>query len=60
MKKQIENYLVELDRIDYLIKIYYEGSLLKAYDVKLFEMESKFDYYVDTITEIVEKKRTLV
>jgi len=60
MKNQIEKYSVELDRIDCLIKIYYEGSLLKAYDVKLHEMESKFNYYVDTITEIVEKKRTLV
>jgi|TARA_Y100000310_G_scaffold289561_1_gene316043 hypothetical protein len=44
-KKHIGDFLLEYDHQAAYIKVSYKGDLLRAYDVKVDEADSRFEYY---------------
>ena len=56
-KKYIGNYIIELDYVVPMIKILYEGQLIKAYDCTIHDMHDRLDQYVKYLREVVDKTK---
>jgi len=56
-KKYIGEYLVELDHALPMIKILYQGELVKAYDCTIHDMHERLEQYVKYVQSVVDKKK---
>ena len=56
-KKYIGDYLIELDYVVPIIKIEYQGELVKAYECTIHDMHERLDQYCKYIQEVVDKKK---